>query len=263
MAQGTPRRDPFKVLLFFLGLLSSCSSLPKRENSFSSTDPDQTLKEICALGGEFTQAEGELWMKAKSAQTSGQFTGVFRATRGKKVVLDVVNPFGGTEAQLTLEGGRYTVRGGSNSKSAKGRVLQAGETQWGGIPLEWASALLSGSFPCPNMGQSYQVRWAEAGVGEQPKLEVSYRSSGLLASEEVFRYSVRIRSQKAWAEALQWERKGPFAQAVQFEFSNPHPEWSVPQKWTAVSSQGEVLVKWKKVELKKSAPSEQTTEDQK
>jgi len=250
----------FQLLICLVPLFSlvSCSTLRRAEDHRSHRtlqEARSVLEQICSLGAKSITSKGDLWMKAKSPKSSGQFSAVFQAERDGPFTLDVLNPFGGTEARIQVRSGKYQIQGGTNSGVNQGKVLQAGDQTWSGIPLEWVSSLLLGQVPCPDQngtitsGMSERpLEWIRSERGEWI-LNVRVKRPGRKSVEEVYQYWIESQAEREWPKALEWTRGGSHPQKVRFEFSDPHPDWGVPRKWSASSDQGSVSVKWRNVEM--------------
>jgi hypothetical protein len=171
-------------------------------------------------------------MKAESKDAKGTFPANVTAKAPDSLTLEVVNLIGGTQAIITVEGGKYTIL--VPDKNGKNRKKE-GQGSWGGIPLHWASDLFLGKIPCP-----------PADALASAKLSLSPEHDLIVElPEERFVYSFRSWGGKAWPERLHWERKDTSVAAVDFKFDDPEDKTHSPRKWEAKSVQGEVKVRWR------------------
>ncbi|MEK7692398.1 MAG: hypothetical protein AAB425_15390, partial [Bdellovibrionota bacterium] len=129
-----------------------CASHPR----FSKQVAETFAKEaVCTLGQDLSsQKTGTLWIKAKTKTATGQFPAEVKITAPDQVKMIVLNPLGGTEAMVRVDGPKLSVKTFSTGEAEKER--QAFET-WNGVPIRWLGLLLLGRVPCPK--NSFQSSW--------------------------------------------------------------------------------------------------------
>jgi hypothetical protein len=216
-------------LVFFL---CACATARKANER----DPGELLEEVCSIGAQNQTVQGSLWLKADSAEAKGQFPADVKMDGPGNLRMEVTNMLGGTEAVIEVQGDRYSVK-----SPRQGASEQKGKGTWGGIPLSWASALVLGRMPCPT---ELQKKGAKIEALDAETLQVSV-SAGLGRDAETFRYKLRSWAGKLWPFQVEWEKLGPFGNAVSFEFEDPEDGTRVPRRWSAKSKAGSVKVRWK------------------
>ncbi|OFZ82733.1 MAG: hypothetical protein A2583_05175 [Bdellovibrionales bacterium RIFOXYD1_FULL_53_11] len=217
-------------------VLSGCAHAPYGKNA----DALKTLENACRFGKDLKTVRGTAIVTAKSKDASGRFSALVEAAGTNSLKLEITNILGGTEALITINNGRYSI------KLADGKSKPvSGNGSWGGIPLNWASNLFIGRFPCPERPEDLEKpEWTADG-----HLRVSTKAS-LHGDAEIFLYRFRKHDDSGWPESLRWERKGVFGVSVEFVFDNPEKTTGAPLKWQARSKLGEVGVKWRERDAK-------------
>lgn len=214
-------------------VLSSCATTPPAPDA-RSRDPRYLLDQACSPGRTVTAAKGSIFMKAKSTEAEGQFPADVEAKAPARLRLEVQNPFGGTEAVISIEDQKYSIQ-----VPKKKEQDQEGYGSWAGIPLRWATDLFLGRIPCPPSAEIRQTR-----VTDKGELEIETTGS-LQGAPEKFVFAFRRESDESWPETLRWERTGTFAVTVDFKFQDPETRTRSPLKWEAKSARGEVKVRWR------------------
>ena len=199
-------------------------------SSVQETDPQALLEQACRPGLDIKSVKGSAWVKATSKDASGQFPADILVTAPDQLKMEVTNLIGATQALITLNGSHYKIQiPGKNPKQYQG------EGYWGGIPLRWATDLFLGKIPCPSSQ-------------DRKTAKVSVDASGKLTAETVsgdrYIYSFRSWEGLPWAETLHWEKAGK-ANSVDFKFDAPEEHSRSPKIWEAVSTHGEVKLRWK------------------
>lgn len=220
-------------------LFSCATSSPVKE-----TNPHQLLAEACAPGATIKGVHGNVYMRASSPETSGQFPATVEATAPSTVRMEITNLIGGTEAIISVQQRNYRIE-----IPGKPERTERGSQSWGGIPLQWASDLFLGKVPCPAPARAMDLRLSRPQDGE---LHVEVPPS-LDGDTQVFIYRFRLVQGRPWPESLHWERKAAslaLQSQVDFRFDDPDPQTRSPLKWEAKSARGEVKVRWKDRELR-------------
>jgi hypothetical protein len=224
------------VIILSLILVGSggCTSAPKKTEEKIESSQEQ-LAQICSIGSQLASSQGTILIKTNSKEVSGQFAASVNAIAPDKLRLEVTNFLGGSEALISIQGNRYELRGTRNQVDQR----EVGFGSWGGIPLNWATDLFLGKFPCP---------------AATSKLEVQTDSQGNLVAliapapdsdGQKFIYHLGEREGKVWPDSLHWERLGSSAVVVDFKFDDPESETLSPKKWEANSAKGLVKIRWK------------------
>jgi hypothetical protein len=224
-------------LLLLVLILASCSHGPVRENRYQQ-NPEVYLESICKIGENTKKASGSVWLKASSQEASGQFPAdiVVKASgiqQSETLRMEAHNLLGATVGLITANGNVFKVEMPGHPEKT-----QEGTGAWAGIPLEWATDLFLGKFPCPPRSDlSYS--WTSDG-----KLEV-ITSPSLEKEAQKFVYGFKMINKTAWPDELHWERTGFAPLSVEFKFSHPEDRTLSPLRWEAKSSLGEIKVRWK------------------
>ena len=82
------------LLLMAILILPSCAHRRIAEG----VGADALLKEACAPGAAVTEVTGSVWLKAESAEKSGQFPATVRAEAPSILKMEVTDLLGGTQA---------------------------------------------------------------------------------------------------------------------------------------------------------------------
>lgn len=165
-------------------------------------------------------------MKAKSKEASGQFPANVQVSESAGLRMEVTQLMGARAALIEIRGSDFKVetpKQGSVSKKAK---------SWGGIPLEWATALFLDRVPCPEGGE-----WNWAFNSEQEL--VGKRASG----PEEWKYKIVERMGRPFVEAVRLEQSEQ--QAFELKREDPDPSDGWARRWEIKSAVGEVKVRWR------------------
>lgn len=220
---------PLSLSLLLVIGLGGCSQAPLRETD----SPELWLEHACRPGSMLQTVKGSVWLKAKSKEASGQFPAAVEAQADGSLILEATNLIGAKEAVIRVKNQRYEIE--VPGKPARN---ERGTGEWGGIPLRWAPDLFLGRIPCPSSRRAQDLRLSRDPEG---RLKVETRPN-LQSEGEVFLYSFRDWAGSPWPEKLRWQRG---TLVVDFQFDQPEPKTRSPQKWEAVSRDGEVKVRWK------------------
>jgi hypothetical protein len=218
-------------------LLSSCATAP----SAKKVDPATLYEDACSIGANSRTVKGAVWLKAQSKEASGQFPAYVTAQAPDRLRMEVTNLVGGTEAVISVQGQKYSIR----VPKQKARNEQ-GHGSWGGIPLRWATELFLGRVPCPAPGKAPAGASLTRAGDDELRVDVPAALGG---DPETYVYKFRGWAGRLWPESLHWERQGGFAVAVDFKFDDPEDKTGSPRKWEAKSAQGEVKLRWKDREV--------------
>ncbi len=213
--------------------LAGCSSVKRAHER----DPNALLAEICSIGRQFSVVNGSLWLKAESPEASGQFPADVRMDGPGMMKMEVTNLLGGTEAIIEVLGDRFELKTVLNGRPQ----VQKGAGSWAGIPLEWATALVLGRFPCPG---SELIGTAKLSTPAENVLSVEVPRR-LGKDEQIFIYHLRVWGGQLWPFRVEWTKKGSFGNEVNFEFEDPEDGSHIPRRWSARSKKGAVKVRWK------------------
>ncbi|OFZ18321.1 MAG: hypothetical protein A2X94_12250 [Bdellovibrionales bacterium GWB1_55_8] len=241
MRSSFERRFLIIFIIGFLGVAAGCARAPVLTEK-EGADPRGLLTQVCgasAPGSQINKVKGSAWLKASSKEASGRFPAQVLAEMPDKLVLEVMNLIGGTEALIKVEGRRYKIEipAQKNRKQQK----QEGYHSWGGIPLQFATELFLGRIPCPPV-----AAFADAQVSTSQADELLVETKPSLEREaEIFRYSFRAWEGRPWVKALHWEKKGTAPSVIDFQFDSPEEGTASPQRWEAKSAVGEVSVRWR------------------
>ena len=209
-------------------------------------DPKALLAEVCGErgpGAGVAKVKGSAWLKVSSKEASGRFPAHVLVEAPDKLVLEVVNLVGGTEALIHVDGRRYLIE--VPAQKGREKQKQEGTHSWGGIPLQFATELFLGRIPCPPAAALQDARLVTAAADE---LRVETQAS-LDREPEIFRYSFRAWEGRPWPQALRWERRGTAPTSVDLEFDQPEKNTGSPKRWGAKSPSGEVSVRWRDREV--------------
>lgn len=203
---------------------------------------------------------GNLWLKIKSKEVSGQFAAQARVDSRGELDLEVLNFLGGTEAVIQVRGTRYEVRDSHGKKVQEG----VGENGvWAGLPMRWAHDLFLGRTPCPDLQAKadgdgdVRSEWLDEGVLRlTAPLSVTSRDPAAL---QEFNYRLRGKPGELVPESLQWSTRTSDAVSpaekvsVEFRFDNVDSKTGSFRKWEAHSNRGDLKVVWRDRELVKRA----------
>lgn len=233
------RREILSLLFLFSGLfLSSCATTRSVTSKYT---PQELYAFACQSGKTIESVQGQVWMKLKSSEISGQFPANVLVNAPDQLELEVTNFLGGTEAAIFITRDSYEIKN-LRGKSEKQKV---GTQTWGGIPLKWATGLFLGRIPCPTLSAS-----AHLSIESDGDLNIRIGDSGKPGAQ-TFVYSFRDVEGKPWPDSLHWEALSSMG-IVDFEFEDPEKETFSPKKWTARSPRGEVKVRWRERSIFKS-----------
>ncbi len=227
-----------------LAMLSGCGTGQKKTDSAEYViDPRRAVEQVCSVGQGVHEITGSVWIQADSVEASGKFPAEVLVRDDRYLDLEILNPLGGTEAQIQVRGERYDVRiPGKKDRDRKG------VGSWGGIPLDWSHELFLGRVPClaKDRRDAASTRWIK--VGEELEV-VGTNKSG---DSETYRYTVERTDEQFWPRRLVWEKKtakGPVE--VRFAFDQPTEDaMRSPRKWEAKSRKGEVVIRWRERAVK-------------
>jgi outer membrane lipoprotein-sorting protein len=216
------------LLLFVVG----CAHAPSQTHQ----SPDALLNYACSPGSSVQTVKGTVWMKAQSKDASGQFPASVKAKAPDHLKVEAINLLGATQAVITVDGKSYSVQVPTKSGL---KQREQGLNSWSGIPLQWATDLFLGRIPCPSSAKQ------DIEITDKGDLKITTGASQASEDPETFIYHFKSVGGHAWPETLHWERKGPFANQVDFQFDDPDTKSLSPKKWEAKSAQGEVKVRWR------------------
>ena len=232
-----------KLKLFWVFfLLYSCSSPPKK---FTVRDPIKTLTEICHTGMATTEVKGRVSLNAKTARQSGNFSGVVRVDPNK-LILQIQNLFGGTEAEVLVDDDNYRVNIVQKNETV------SGERYWMGIPLFLAKDLFLGRPLCiPKIRNAVQKGYLSKSWIKKNHLEVISDGEDLVVRDlskkgtkkSQIVYSLIERDGLPLLDHIVWTYFGIRNETIELRFSNF--EGRVARQFDVHSSKGEVSVHWK------------------
>ncbi len=188
------------------------------------------LTQVCNQARVIHSATGTSWFKVKSKDLNGQFPANVEVVAQHDLKVEITDLVGGPVAMVTMDaqGKRLELR-----KSGEG--VKVFNHEWNGIPLWWIHSLMLGSFPCPKAAK-VPTRWVDDSTLETQEGSWTYR------------YTLIQNSGKYWPTALEATRPG--GQSVVFKFESPDSQFGIPMKWEAISSIGEVKIRWRDRENK-------------
>lgn len=232
------------VSLFF----TSCAGVRTRPagRSAEQWSAPEVLQQIKDVGSRIRSARGEVWMKVRSSDASGQFPATVVVENENTLRLEVTNLIGGTEALIQIQGLRYKIE--VPDKKERNEV---GTGSWGGIPLEWATLLFLGRIPVPLQMDPKMLSGGEQLHWNPQSMELSFSlGADLKGGRQTFLYRMKQWGERLWPEALTWERQNPAlpgarGNSVEFKFEDPDDSTFAPKRWEASSPQGLVKVRWK------------------
>lgn len=209
--------------------------------------PNQLFEWACRPGIKNRLVTGTLQMLVESKELNGRFSANAKVDGQDKarVVLEITNPLGGTEAVLKIEGEKYDILREEGSLFAKSKLnkIDSGYGSWGGIPIRWASVLFLGRIPCPDSGTNWSLSLPS------PDVLVVEGGGGKLSDpgvkpKERFTYQFVEQKGQPWPEQLKWENLGVPPMAIAFKFDGPESKGMSPTKWEIQSDKGKLKVKW-------------------
>ncbi len=210
--------------------MSACSHVPFDAET---VDPDILLENACNPGETVHSVKGSVWMRVSAEESSGQFpAGVSVSNDGKNLNIEILNLLGGTEASIEAKEGNFKIEIPSKDDPNKTKKYY-GRKSWGGIPVRWASTLFLGRIPCPEKSVKKGLKVTNLG-----ELVVDVGDS-----EEQYVYKFKKFGRTYWPEFLTWKTKDT---VVEFSFDMPEDKTASPQKWTAVSGNRHIEVRWQK-----------------
>ncbi|HTL11585.1 MAG TPA: hypothetical protein VL588_03810 [Bdellovibrionota bacterium] len=221
----------FRILAaaFGVAFLAACAHL---NLTGPGSNALSTLDRVCALGAGTGSMDGAVWLKAHSKDASGQFPADVKVESSGKVLMEVTNLIGETQARIEVDSGSYHIMvPGKDARDEKG------DGSWGGIPLRWAPRLFLGRFPCPDLPLDSS---ATAKLDVDDHLEVH-------VGNEDYLYVLSAWGGGPWVSELTWLRKNAQGESrVLFKFDRPDESSGAPLRWSAVSDQGSVDVRWRR-----------------
>ena len=227
------------VLSFFLLSSFACSSARFSPSSapFQGITPHQLYEEACKRSDRIHSTSGEVSLKIKSKDLSGQFNASVKAETSHVLNLEVDHPLGGLAARVRVEGDSFEVQNLSENPPH----IEKGRRAWSGVPVEFATSLFLGKVPCPNsLGRSSQLS-----ITPEGELRVK------LSDQEEWIYRFRVWQGRPWPEALDWKpyflsRDGDQkVKIVEMSFDDPDSVDRSPRKWEIRSQEGFIKVRWK------------------
>ena len=222
-------------LLSVSSLLAACSSVRFSPESaeFKGMTPRRLYDFACLKQENNKPVSGEVAMKVKSSQISGQFTAQVQAHSLEKLDLEVEHPWGGVIAQVKWDQNQVEVTMESEDPP---RIERGGRT-WSGLPLHFVSSLFLGSVPCPDLKQKHQLSMTPEG-----ELMIQFDHG------EEWLYQFRIWKRQPWPEKLVWyssEFKKDKSKKVEMNLDDPDQNLGVPLKWEIRQQESFIKVRWK------------------
>lgn len=215
---------------------SGCAPTKTLQREYS---PEELFTSACGIGKEIPAVSGNASLKVSSTHVKGRFPAMIKASSLGDLALDVMNPFGGTEASIVIEGDHYVVKRPGHKKSET-----EGTGSWNGIPLRWISDLFLGKIPCPSGSKLSEI--PNLKVKQDEAAQLILRIAGQQNQEpQEFRFHFHDRDGKPWPDSLQWIGGRSSSQAIDFTFEDPEKATSIPLKWEAKSKQGSIQVRWR------------------
>lgn len=205
--------------------------------STTNINPQTLLEQACRPGQGLQAVNGSAWVKAKSKEASGQFPAEVSVKAPDQLKMEVTNLIGATQALITVNGSNYKIL--VPSKNGQSQKQYEGNGYWGGIPLKWATDLFMGKIPCP---ASDARSGAKLSVNEDGSLVAEV---GNTTNAEKYTYKFRNWEGTPWAESLHYEKIADSKLVVDFKFDQPEDKTRSPKTWEAISSRGEVKLRWK------------------
>jgi len=228
-----PHRNAVLVLsMALIGLMTGCAHLSEHQKR----DPQYLLGQACFAGSMVKKASGSVWIKAKSPETSGQFPADVLAQAPSTLKMEVTNLLGGTEATIVISGDQMVI---DSLHKKPGETAVERQGSWAGIPLRWAVDLFLGRLPCPPEGA--QLRSPGDDV-------LMAQTSSVDGHTETYEFHLRDYAGGLIAESLIWSQAGQNGSSlnrVEFHFYDPEDHTQSPKRWEAVSTRGEVKVRWR------------------
>jgi hypothetical protein len=214
------------------------------------------LKEVCSIGASVISAQGTAWLKVRRGDRAMQFPAVLKAAVPNHLFLEVMNPLGGVEATIKVEGKVFEVQ---SARESSGEPRQ-GQDSWNGIPLRFASVMALGRIPCPPLSEAEPVlpsrdESTQVSNDDSTSELIQYRVPATVEHpEEHFEYQITKVSGNVWPKRLRWttgDRHNPTV-GVTLNFEEAEEGTLSPLIWEAESPQGGLKFKWRKRDLKKS-----------
>lgn len=214
------------------------------------------LREVCSIGGSVVSAQGTAWLKVRRGERAMQFPAVLKASVPNHLFLEVMNPLGGVEATIRVEGKVFEVQ---SAREPSGEARQ-GQDSWNGIPLRFASVMALGRIPCPPISEAEPVippadGSPHVGADDSTSEWIQFRVPATVEHpEEHFEYQLTKISGNSWPKRLRWSSGNPLnpTVGVTLNFEEPEEGTLSPLNWEAESPQGSLKFKWRKRDLKKS-----------
>lgn len=223
-----------------LVLVTGCASAP-----LSGEFTDRELMDAACPAGFSRKVTGSVWTKIESPEMSGQFPASVLADYPKKLAVEVTNLIGAPQAWLTIENGKNDLKFTAENEKEIGKAPRARD-MLGGLPLELAPRLFAGGVPCPSddQNQDIRVKQAEGGI-EVLALDLRSRVSTRYV------YLFAKYAGRPWVREAHWERlargggQGAKSNLITILREEPGDPDGAPKRWTALSSRGEIRVRWK------------------
>lgn len=224
------------IILSFL-FLSACASTPM----FQGLSGRELMAAACPnLTGK--KISGSIWTKIESKEMSGPFPASVRVDYPEHLAVEVTNLIGAPQAWLTIDHEKIDLRFTAENQKEFGRPSAAREVL-GGLPLEIATRLFAGGVPCPSDDKNQDVRVKQISDGlEVVSLDLRTRSTTRYV------YSFIRYEGKPWVREVSWEKKTKAVgknRTVKITREEPMDPDGAPRRWIALSSQGEIRVRWK------------------
>jgi len=221
--------------LVVCALLAACSSarFSPQSAQFKGMTPVQLYEFACSMHGKGKPVAGEVAMKVKSHQISGQFSAHVQAHSLEKLNLEVEHPWGGVIAQVRWEQNQVEITIASEDPP---RTERSGRS-WSGLPLSFVSSLFLGSVPCPDLKQKHQLR-----ITPEGELWIEFDE------REQWLYQFKIWKNQPWPERLVWrlwDTKRQKNEEVEIHLNDPDQERGVPLKWEIRQQDSFIKVRWK------------------
>lgn len=220
-------------LVILAVMLAGCSTAQRGRDLSWLKDAAEASRLICSpRPGGPASVQGTLWMKAKSKEASGQFPASVQASPDKGLRIEVTQLMGARAALIEIRGQDFkieTPQQGAVSRKAR---------SWGGIPLEWASALFMDRVPCPDPGLP-GVTWS---LGRLPTGEGELVGR-VPSRSESWKFAISDRNGRLFVDSMRLERAGLQLIELKREDADPDDLWAL--KWEIKSPAGEVKVRWR------------------
>jgi len=234
-------RFHFRVSASAFLLLSACATAPKI-GEFS----DRDLMAAACPAGFVKKLSGSVWTKIESKEISGQFPATVLVDYPKKLAVEVTNLIGSPQAWLTIDEGKTELRFTAENEKEYGKPPRPRD-MLGGLPVELALRLFAGGVPCPSDDKNQAIRVKQTDDGGLEVIAMDLRTR--LSTRYVYLFTklaghpwVREASLEKLARSA---KAGAKSNLITIRREEPSDPDGAPKRWSALSSRGEIRVRWK------------------